>query len=92
MVAGVVSTNPGTTLGSSVSPDGKPIALAGRVPVKVVDENGAINPGDLLTTSSVPGYAMKCISRERCSGAIIGKALEKFDGNKGKIKVLIALG
>jgi len=36
-----------------------PLALAGQVPVKVTDENGPISKGDLLTTSSTPGYAMK---------------------------------
>ncbi len=35
------------------------LALTGRVPVKVTAENGAIQPGDMLTTSSVPGHAMK---------------------------------
>jgi hypothetical protein len=36
-----------------------PLALAGQVPVKVTAENGPIKKGDLLTTSSKPGYAMK---------------------------------
>ena len=36
------------------------IAIAGKVPCKVTTENGPIKPGDLLTTSSKPGYAMKC--------------------------------
>ncbi|HKK61108.1 MAG TPA: hypothetical protein VJ951_01030, partial [Bacteroidales bacterium] len=31
----------------------------GRVPCKVTDENGSIKPGDLMTTSSTPGHAMK---------------------------------
>jgi hypothetical protein len=35
------------------------LALNGRVPVKVTEENGPIEPGDLLTTSSLPGHAMK---------------------------------
>ena len=35
------------------------LALAGRIPIKVTNENGQIQPGDLLTTSSTPGYAMK---------------------------------
>ncbi len=35
------------------------LALTGRVPVKITGENGAIEPGDLLTTSSTPGHAMK---------------------------------
>lgn len=40
------------------------LALAGRVPTKVTNENGAIMPGDILTTSSKKGHAMKCEIRE----------------------------
>jgi len=90
LVAGVVTTEPGAIFGSKVN--GSAIALAGRVPIKVTNENGKINPGDLLTSSSKAGFAMKCESKEKCSGAIIGKALETFDLSEGKIKVLIALG
>jgi len=35
------------------------LALNGRVPVKITGENGPIVPGDMITTSSTPGYAMK---------------------------------
>jgi len=86
-VAGVVSTNPGSVLGAGT--EGYKIALAGRVPVKVNDEGGEIMRGDLLTTSSMPGYAMKAENPR--IGTIIGKALEDFDGFEGKIMVLITL-
>ena len=56
-VAGVVSTDPSFIM--SEGTDGEVIALAGRVPVKVTNENGVINRGDLLTTSSTLGHAMK---------------------------------
>ena len=36
-----------------------PLSIAGRVPTKVTNENGNIEIGDLLTTSSMPGHAMK---------------------------------
>lgn len=36
-----------------------PMALAGQVLVKATAGNGPIEKGDLLTTSSTPGYAMK---------------------------------
>jgi hypothetical protein len=68
------------------------LALAGRVPVKVTKEGGSIMRGDLLTTSSTPGYVMKCSNRAECSGAIVGKAMENFSGERGMIAVLIALG
>jgi hypothetical protein len=70
-VIGVITTQPMLTMGNELIVDvatGDPLkdhkptaalALAGRVPVKVSDENGAIIPGDYLTTSSTPGTAMK---------------------------------
>lgn len=73
-----------------------PISLAGRIKCKVSLENGPIEKGDLLTSSSMPGYAMKATDRDRSFGAIVGKALEKFNGGpdgeeRGEIIVLIAL-
>ena len=73
-----------------------PIALAGRVTCKVSLENGAIKRGDLLTASSIPGHAMKATNREKSFGAIIGKALENFNGGsngekQGRIIVLVTL-
>ncbi len=54
-----------------------PIALSGRVLCKVSLENGPISYGDLLTTSSLPGHAMKA-DRATSFGTVIGKALEPF--------------
>ena len=69
-VIGVVSTQPHMTIGMELIMDEETghryedvnaaqLVLVGRVPVKVTDENGPIYRGDLLTTSSKPGYAMK---------------------------------
>lgn len=78
--------------------DGKvPLAIAGVVPVKVSTENGAIQPGDLLTTASLPGYAMKASPVDLDGveiyrpGTILGKALEPLDEGSGVISVLITL-
>ena len=50
-----------------------PIALSGRVPVKVDQTNGAIKAGDLLTVSTATtGHAMKAVE----NGWVIGRALE----------------
>lgn len=84
-VIGVVSTAPTITINQ---PDGVPIALTGRVPVKVTNENGEIKIGDCLTASSTPGYAMK--AEGNCY--IIGKAVEPFNNIKGKISCLIENG
>jgi hypothetical protein len=65
------------------------LALLGRVPVKATTENGPIMPGDLLTSSSKPGYAMRCESVQQCEGAIIGKALGSLEDREGLIMVLL---
>jgi hypothetical protein len=99
-VTGVYSTNPGFLGGSSDDDDtaGKiPLAIAGVVPVKVSAENGPIVPGDLLTTSSTPGHAMKADQVEAdgisfyLPGTIIGKALEPLEQGTGVISVLVTL-
>ncbi|MDP2630839.1 MAG: hypothetical protein Q8P56_05545, partial [Candidatus Uhrbacteria bacterium] len=66
-----------------------PVALAGRIPVKVSLLNGTIKPGDYLTTSSAPGIAMKATE----PGMTIGVALESYDGaSNNKILVFLNLG
>jgi hypothetical protein len=76
---GVVSTQPGYVLGdpNAIGTEGRPVllALSGRIPVKVSLENGPVEAGDYLTTSSTPGVAMKATK----PGQMIGKALEGFD-------------
>jgi hypothetical protein len=85
--AGVISTEPGIVLNSSEK--GYKLALAGKVPVNVSNENGDIKRGDLLVVSSTPGYAMKNASPK--PGTIIGKALENSQGARSKIMVLVNL-
>ncbi len=92
-VAGVISTDPAMLIGQADTPS--PLALAGRVPVKVSDENGPIQRGDLLTTSSMPGHAMKAQPTIINGmpfyqpGTIIGKALGELEMGTGVITVLI---
>ena len=65
------------------------LVLMGRVPVKATTENGLIRPGDLLTISNKPGYAMRCAEAKGCDGAIIGKALQGLEKGEGMIMVLV---
>ncbi|MBN2089011.1 hypothetical protein JW964_05340, partial [candidate division KSB1 bacterium] len=63
---------------------------------KVSLENGPIEHGDLLTTSSIPGYAMKATDPEKSFQSIVGKALQSFDGkekgqNTSFIMVLVTM-
>jgi hypothetical protein len=60
------------------------IALKGRVPCKVV---GYVTKGDLLVTSTHPGYA--CVGQNIFSGAVIGKALENQFEGFGIVEVLV---
>jgi len=73
-IIGIVSTNPYEAFGKNFDKDeySFPVALIGRIPVKISLENGPIKAGDLLTSSSIPGVAMKATK----TGPIVGKALE----------------
>jgi fibronectin-binding autotransporter adhesin len=74
---GIVSTQPGLILGPKGEADNAyPIALSGRIPVKITDENGPIRVGDLLTSSSRPGYAMRATT----AGAVLGRVLNEPEG------------
>lgn len=67
------------------------MALVGIVPAKMSAENGPVKAGDLLVTSSTPGYAMKRTDHERMLGAVVGKALGVLQTGTGVINVLITL-
>jgi hypothetical protein len=95
---GVVSTNAGVLLGDTtgltLNTETRPVALTGRVPVKVSLENGPIQVGDYITSSSLRGVGMKATR----NGPTVGIALESFDENSfrdergvGKILVFINL-
>jgi hypothetical protein len=98
-VAGIVSTEPGVTLGTKDggNPGEMQVAVAGRVPCKVDATKTPIHAGDLLTTSGNPGYAMKA---EQVStgtlkfylpGTVLGKAMGSLDSGTGTIEVLVTL-
>ena len=85
-VAGIVSKNPAYMMNSEAGSDETHpyIALKGRVPCKVV---GYVKKGDLVVTSSTPGYGCAAISVS--AGAIIGKALGSQSEGLGIIEVLV---
>jgi hypothetical protein len=83
--AGVVTTNPAYVMNQECPGIKVCIALAGRVPVKVV---GRVKKGDMLTTAATPGCAVKALNPTL--GSIIGKALEDKDyGEAGVIQVAV---
>ena len=84
-VAGVVTTNPAYIMNQEQKGIKVCIALAGRVPCWVV---GRVKKGDLLTTASTHGCAMK--ANNPTLGSIIGKALEDKDsGEAGVIQIAV---
>lgn len=89
-VAGVISTSPAFHI---AMPDGKtPLALAGRVLCKATTKGGGpIKRGDLLVTSSKPGYAMKGDPKKIQIGTVLGKAMQPLEKGDGKIMILVTL-
>ncbi|NQV89026.1 MAG: hypothetical protein HQ488_01765 [Parcubacteria group bacterium] len=88
-VVGIVSDNFGdfTSAGYNIdeSDNPMPVALVGRVPVKVTAEGGDISVGDYLTTSSTPGAAMRATK----VGRVIGMALSDWDGVSATVMVQV---
>jgi hypothetical protein len=77
LAIGVVSTLPNLAIGELKDAEyPKPVALVGRVPVRVSTVNGVIEPGDSLALSDIPGVLVKATS----VGVVMGRAMEGFDG------------
>ncbi|MBD3236821.1 MAG: hypothetical protein GF330_08965 [Candidatus Eisenbacteria bacterium] len=90
IVAGAKGLGSGVRLGAGEFDHD--VALAGRVYCNVIAADQDIQPGDMLTTSSVPGYAMEVTEPTRAHGAVLGKAMEPLaKGEKGQILVLVTL-
>ena len=85
-VAGVISTEPAHLMNTQMYGDTVfPLALQGRVPCKVI---GKVEKGDIIVTSSVPGYGM--VNNTATAGTIIGKAVgEKKTQDKGTVEVVV---
>jgi hypothetical protein len=69
----------------------EPIAMVGKVACQVTADAEPISVGDLLTTSDVPGHAMKAKDPSRAFGAVLGKALGDLRAGRGLVPVLVAL-
>jgi hypothetical protein len=93
VVAGANGLSKGIILGNlEGSENHTPIAISGRVWVYADATQEAIEPGDLLTTSDTPGYAMKASDPSRAHGAVLGKAMTRLEkGKTGMVLVLVNL-
>jgi hypothetical protein len=95
-VAGIVSGagkhRPAIILDRQLSAEGRvTVALIGKALCKVDADFSPIAVGDLLTTSEIPGHAMRADNPARAFGAILGKALQPLSSGRALIPVLVAL-
>jgi len=67
-----------------------PVAITAIVPVEVTAANGSIHPGDLLTSSNLPGRAMNA-GRSPAIGTVLGKALGVLEHGNRTIRMLVRL-
>jgi hypothetical protein len=94
IISGAGGVKPGMLMGQRGSvADGKhPVALTGRVYCWAdADANGAIEPGDMITTSATAGHGMKVTDHQTATGAIVGKAMTSLKEGKGLVLVLVNL-
>lgn len=73
-VIGVVARDAGIIISTQATQNGVPVISNGSVYLLVSTQNGAIKKGDVLTTSTIPGVAVKA-DRE---GYVLGTALEEY--------------
>lgn len=85
-ITGVVSENPSVVLNDPES--GEPLALAGRVKVNLAPGQPPIKSGDFLTSSQIPGKAMKATK----AGTVIGYAVTDQAPGQNYVMVLLQPG
>jgi streptogramin lyase len=94
VVAGAGAYRPGIVMDHRESEEGAvrvPISIMGKVACRADASHGPIAVGDLLTTSSTPGCAMRVADRSRAIGSVIGKALTPLASGTGFVDVLMTL-
>lgn len=79
-VLGVVARDAAIIVSSTNDPKAIPVIAEGEVYVLVSTQNGQIKKGDFLTTSTIPGVAVKATA----DGYIIGSAMEDYSNPSPK--------
>ncbi len=69
----------------------QPIAVVGKAWCLADATDDPIAVGDLLTTSTRPGHAMRAGDRLASIGAVVGKALTALPSGTGQVLVLVGL-
>lgn len=97
-LVGVITDTPAIVVGNSTAGSGgnmggrQPLmAFSGQTLVKVTDEGGPIQAGDLLTSSSTAGHAMRCPNAQACAGLTIAKAMSAHEAGRGVIRAFLML-
>lgn len=85
-VAGVISTDPAYLMNSQST--GLPVALRGKVPVKVV---GPVSKGDLLVTSAVAGHAESLNFNKPVPYTVVAKSLEDSGATEPRTIIAVVL-
>lgn len=89
-VVGVVSGGNNLQAGTVIGEGDYPVALSGIVWVYCDAKQAQIEPGDWLTSSNTPGYAMK--SEDLKKGGVIGKAMTSLSrGEDGLVLMFVSL-
>jgi hypothetical protein len=92
VASGAGAFRPALRLGTRFGTNRVPVAIVGRVYCQADARHGAIVAGDLLTTSTTAGHAMRVGDPAAAAGAILGKALGPLAQGTGLIPVLLTLG
>jgi hypothetical protein len=95
VIAGAGTHRPGVILDTAgearTDLERRAISLIGKTYCRVDASQAAIGVGDLLTTATVPGCAMRATDRDLAFGAVLGKALASISEGTGLIPILVAL-
>ena len=83
-IAGVISEKPSYLMNNGLTADYRAIvALTGRVPTLV---HGPVVKGDMMISAG-NGYAQACTAP--AMGTVLGKALQNFNGENGRIEIVV---
>lgn len=87
-VFGVVSSKPAYLMNAGLTEDALPVAVAGRVPVRVL---GKVNKGDRLVSAG-NGLARAAVSGEATSFNVIGRAIQaKHTDEEGTVESFVTI-
>lgn len=84
-IFGVVSLNPAVYFKDATAKNEVPVISSGEVLVRVSSQNGNIQTGDFITSSSIPGVGQKVTD----NGYVLGRAVGNYSSNNPRSTGLI---